>query len=102
MLVNDNKEFRNPYTIDIKSGMDAITIVPVVEADKPAGFNVSASIVVAKNGKGATDNKGVNGDYTVTIKDGDTVVATNTFALTRLANTFTFASSSFPTKGFVI
>lgn len=90
MLVNDNKEFRNPYTIDIKSGMDAITIVPVVEADKPAGFNVSASIVVAKNGKGATDNKGVNGDYTVTIKDGDTVVATNTFALTRLANTFTF------------
>ena len=89
MLVNDNKEFRNPYTIDIKSGMDAITIVPVVEADKPAGFNVSASLIVAKNGKGATDNKGVNGDYTVTIKDGDTVVATDTFALTSAANTFT-------------
>lgn len=90
MLVNDNKEFRNPYTIDLKSGMDAITIVPVVEADKPAGFNVSASLVVAKDNKGATDNKGVNGDYTVTIKDGDTVVATNTFALTSDANTFSF------------
>lgn len=90
MLVNGNKEFRNPYTIDLKSGMDAITIVPVVEADKPTGFNVSASLVIAKNSKGATDNKGVNGDYTVTIKDGDTVVATNTFALTKDANTFSF------------
>lgn len=90
MLVNDNKEFRNPYTIDIKSGMDAITIVPVVEADKPTGFNVSASIVVAKNAKGDTAGVGVHGDYTVTIKDGDNVVATNTFALTKDANTFSF------------
>ncbi len=89
MLVNDQKEFRNPYTVQLKSGMDDLTIVPVVEADKPAGFNVSASIVVAKNAKGATDNKGVNGDYTVTIKDGDDVIATETFALTYKDNTFT-------------
>lgn len=94
MLVNDNKEFRNPYTIDIKSGMDAITIVPVVEADKPAGFNVSASLVVASNAVGDASEVGVHGDYTVTIMDGDTVVATDTFALTKDANTFSFEGIS--------
>ena len=102
MLVNDNKEFRNPYTIDIKSGMDAITIVPVVEADKPAGFNVSASLVVATNAAGDASKVGVHGDYTVTIKDGDTVVATNTFALTKDANTFSFEAIPAGTYNVVI
>ncbi len=102
MLVNDNKEFRNPYTIDIKSGMDAITIVPVVEADKPAGFNVSASLVVATNAAGNASEVGVHGDYTVTIKDGDTVVATNTFALTKDANTFSFEAIPAGTYNVVI
>lgn len=90
MLVNGEKEFRNPYTIDLKSGMDAITIAPVVEANKPAGFNVSASLVVATSAAGATENTGVCGDYTVTIKNGEDVVATDTFALTKDANTFSF------------
>ncbi|MDE5963952.1 MAG: hypothetical protein K2G65_00955, partial [Eubacterium sp.] len=102
MLVNDNKEFRNPYTIDIKSGMDAITIVPVVEADKQAGFNVSASLVVATNAAGNASEVGVHGDYTVTIKDGDTVVATNTFALTKDANTFSFEAIPAGTYNVVI
>ena len=90
MLVNGDKEFRNPYTIDIKSGMDAITIVPVVEADKPAGFNVSASLVVAADAAGEASAVGVHGNYTVTIKDGDTVVASNTFALNKDESTFSF------------
>lgn len=102
MLVNGNKEFRNPYTIDLKSGMDAITIVPVVEADKPAGFNVSASLVVAANSTGTASDVGVHGDYTVTIKDGDTVVATNTFALTKDANTFSFEGIPSGTYGVTI
>lgn len=102
MLVNDNKEFRNPYTIDIKSGMDAITIVPVVEADKPAGFNVSASLVIASNASGAASEVGVHGDYTVTIMDGDTVVATDTFALTKDANTFSFEAIPAGTYNVVI
>lgn len=102
MLVNDNKEFRNPYTIDIKSGMDAITIVPVVEADKPAGFNVSASLVIASNASGAASEVGVHGDYTVTIMDGDAVVATNTFALTKDANTFSFEAIPAGTYNVVI
>ncbi len=74
--------------------MDAITIVPVVEADKPAGFNVSASLVVASNAVGDASEVGVHGDYTVTIMDGDTVVATDTFALTKDANTFSFEGIS--------
>lgn len=102
MLVNGNKEFRNPYTIDIKSGMDAITIVPVVEEDKPAGFNVSASLVVAANASGEASNVGVSGDYTVTIKDGDTVIATNTFALTKDENTFSFEAIPAGTYNVVI
>ena len=102
MLVNDNKEFRNPYTIDIKSGMDAITIVPVVEADKPAGFNVSASLVIASNASGAASEVGVHGDYTVTIMDGDAVVASNTFALTKDANTFSFEAIPAGTYNVVI
>ncbi|MDE6863003.1 MAG: hypothetical protein K2J41_01290 [Eubacterium sp.] len=102
MLVNNNKEFRNPYTIDIKSGMDAITIVPVVEADKPAGFNVSASLVIASNASGAASEVGVHGDYTVTIMDGDTVVATDTFALTKDANTFSFEAIPAGTYNVVI
>lgn len=51
---------------------------------------VSASIVIATNNLGTTNNVPVYGDYTVSIYDGDTLVAQNTFAMSADNNTFSF------------
>ncbi len=79
------------YGMRVK-GADA-TVTPVFVSTAPTGFNVSASLVVATKGTGATNNVAVNGDYTITLTGADgTTVATTTFTSAKDANTFTIAN----------
>ena len=64
--------------------------ITLIEDIPVGGYNVTASLVVAKDATGATDGVAVNGDYTITLTDADKkVVATKTFTSAKDANTFT-------------
>lgn len=64
--------------------------IALIEDIPVGGYNVTASLVVAKDATGATDGVAVNGDYTITLTDADKkVVATKTFTSAKDANTFT-------------
>ena len=53
----------------------------------PSTHNVTASLVVATSSKGATNNKGVNGTYKVTVYDSaNAPVLEKSFDLTAAAN----------------
>lgn len=64
LTFDDTSSF--PYKLYVDSD---VTIVPSVQSDKPLTQNVTASLVVATSAKGATNNKGVNGTYNVTVYD---------------------------------
>lgn len=88
---NYTAQITNCYSADTALQKAEIALAPPSE-DKPGdGYNVSASLVVAKNAKGETDNVAVNGNYTVTVTNTATgeLAAVETFAMAKNNNTFT-------------
>lgn len=85
---NYTAQITDCYSADTRLQKAEIALAPPEPTGD--GFNVSASLVVAKNAKGETDNVPVNGDYTVTVTNTATgaVVATETFAMSYDNNTF--------------
>lgn len=83
-LVFDDTTTAFPYKLTVTGNT---TIVPSVESLAPSTHNVTASLVVATSSKGATNNKGVNGTYKVTVYDSaNTPVLEKPFDLTTTAN----------------
>lgn len=81
------------------------TITPVFTESSTSAYTVSASLVVATNKSGDTNNVAVNGDYTITVYDesgnqvGDALEFAssyddNTFSLSLDAGTYTLTVSS--------
>ena len=90
ITVNDDKHVFDdvatafPYELTVTGDT---TIVPSVESLAPSTYNVTASLVVATSAKGATNNKGVNGTYNVTVYDeANSVALEKSFDLTTDAN----------------
>lgn len=78
-------------TYTIKSDLKIAENKLALAAGEPAAdtYNVSASLVVATNNKGATNGVKVCGDYTVTVyNDANEVVAETTFTSSLENNTF--------------
>ena len=88
VIVGDaDSEGNATYTVWAKN--KNVVLYPVFESDEAGTFNVSAAIVVAKDGNGAHDNVAVNGEYTITAYNGDgTVAATTTVAMSAGNNVF--------------
>lgn len=82
------------YYTDTALQAAEIALTPYVAEVPPetVTYNVSASLVVAKNANGVTDNVPVNGDYTITVYNAtdDSVAAESTFAMSSANNTFSF------------
>lgn len=83
-LTFDDTATAFPYELTVTGNT---TIVPSVESLAPSTHNVTASLVVATSSKGATNNKGVNGTYKVTVYDSaNAPVLEKSFDLTAAAN----------------
>lgn len=83
-LTFDDTATAFPYELTVTGNT---TIVPSVESLAPSTHNVTASLVVATSSKGATNNKGVNGTYKVTVYDSaNAPVLEKSFDLTTTAN----------------
>lgn len=83
-LTFDDTATAFPYELTVTGNT---TIVPSVESLAPSTHNVTASLVIATSSKGATNNKGVNGTYKVTVYDSaNTPVLEKSFDLTAAAN----------------
>ena len=83
-LTFDDTATAFPYELTVTGNT---TIVPSVESLAPSTHNVTASLVVATSANGATNNKGVNGTYNVTVYDSaNTPVLDKSFDLTTTAN----------------
>lgn len=81
----------NTYTL--KSNL--LIAEKALAEDVASGYNVTASLVVAKNSNGDTDNAAVNGNYTITLYEEGTenVVGTPyTFTSSKDANSFTLTA----------
>lgn len=76
------------YVVKVKDAN--VVVTPIFTSAATSAHTVTASLVVATNPNGATNNVAVNGDYTVTIYDAATneEVLTETFAMAKGANTF--------------
>ena len=83
-LTFDDTATAFPYELTVTGNT---TIVPSVESLAPSTHSVNASLVVATSSKGATNNKGVNGTYKVTVYDSaNAPVLEKSFDLTTDAN----------------
>ncbi len=77
------------YVVKVRNA--DVVVTPIFTSVASSGHTVTASLVVATTPSGATDNVAVNGDYTITVyNEAGEVVATETFAMAKDANTFSF------------
>lgn len=84
----ENEEGETYYALNAKG--DSMTVTPIFES---TGVNVTASLVVATNNKGDTNNIGVSGEYTIVLKDAEgQEVASTVFNSTLENNTFTISN----------
>lgn len=84
----ENEEGETYYALNAKG--DNMTVTPIFES---TGVNVTASLVVATNNKGDTNNIGVSGEYTIVLKDAEgQEVASTVFNSTLENNTFTISN----------
>ncbi|MGN1201658.1 MAG: hypothetical protein ACI4RF_00070, partial [Eubacterium sp.] len=85
-------QITNCYSVDTALQKAEIALTEFVDEPAADTHNVSATLVVATDSKGSTNNVAVNGDYTVTIYNSadDTQVASETFAMAKNNNAFNF------------